>query len=326
MRRFAALRYRDRCHCRPHTARPLPRLLHATALSRTPAPIPVPTTPTAAGPSLNSPLPVTPRCPAPTCPCEAAPADLDIDRATPLNGTMANYYRHILISTGKSDWASKIDTDPTAEGEPGGLAAQLKEVSSQKGANLRDPFAPTLITNSSFPPGKGSAYVFPSGVYIPHIPPTTASIAALIRRFLLPDVVPASASVLGFENVRMVRETVVLICSHMSRDSRCGALAPPLRAQFEKVLGARGVLLAPEHEARGEYEGRVRVGLTSHLSGHKFAGNVIVYLPSMLERGGTGLGVWYGRVEPKHVEGIVEETVLGRRVIGELCRGVVGGG
>lgn len=234
---------------------------------------------------------------------------------------MANYYRHILISTGKSDWASKIDTDPTGEEEPGGLAAQLKAVSSQKGANLRDPFAPTLITNSSFPPGKGGAYVFPSGVYIPHIPPTTASITALIRRFLLPDVVPVS----GFEDVRKVRETVVLICSHMSRDSRCGALAPPLRAQFEKVLGVRGVLLTSEQEARGEYEGRVRVGFTSHLSGHKFAGNVIVYLPSILEGGGTGLGVWYGRVEPKHVEGIVEETVLGRRVIGELCRGVVGG-
>lgn len=316
MRRFSALR--------------LLRAFHSSALSQTPSPIPVPTTsPPTAGSALSSPLPVTPRCPAPRCPCEPAPPDLDIDRVTPLNGTMAKYYRHILISTGKSDWASKIDTDPapcTGE-DPGGLAAKVKAVSSQKGANLRDPFAPTLITNSSFAPGAGSAYVFPSGVYIPHIPPTTTSITSLIRQFLLPTAVPAPvpAELSGFESVRKVRETVVLICSHMSRDSRCGALAPLLRAQFERILDMRDVLLTPEHEARGEYEGRVRVGFTSHLSGHKFAGNVIVYLPSTLEGDGTGLGVWYGRVEPKHVEGIVEETVLGRRVVGELCRGVVGG-
>lgn len=229
---------------------------------------------------------------------------------------MANYHRHLLISTGKSDWASKIEFD-----EPGGLAAKVKAVASLKGGgNLRDPFAPTLITNSSF--AEPGAYVFPSGVHIAHIAPTTAAITALIRGFLLPPPHAASAAP-GFE-VREVRETVVLICSHMSRDVRCGTLAPLLRTQFETVLAARDVLLTPEHEARGAYEGRVKVGFTSHLSGHKFAGNVIVYLPGSAEE--AGLGVWYGRVEPRHVEGIVEETVLGRRVIGELCRGVVEGG
>ena len=35
----------------------------------------------------------------------------------------------------------------------------------------------------------------------------------------------------------------------------------------------------------------------------------------------AGSAIWYGRVEPKHVEGIVNETVLGGRVIKELWRG-----
>lgn len=318
MRRFLALRLLSWLPARPHS-----RIFHSTALSQIPLPIPVPTSsPPTPKSSLNSPLPVTPQCPAPRCPCESAPEGLDIDRTTPLNGTMPPYSRHLLISTGKSDWASKIEFDspsPSAsDSDPGGLAAQVKAIAAQKGSNLRDPFAPTLITNSSFS-GSG-AYVFPTGIYIPHIPRTTSDITTLIRHFLLPPLAPAAS----FPAARRVRETVVLICSHMSRDVRCGTLAPLLRSHFDAILERQGVLLTPADEARGGYKGRVKVGYTSHLSGHKFAGNVVVYLPSP-QGDGRGIGVWYGRVEPRHVEGIVEETVLGRRVIGELCRGVVGG-
>lgn len=219
---------------------------------------------------------------------------------------MPRYHRHLLISTGKSDWASRIEFDPDHS-----LAGLVRSVSAQ---GLRDPFAPLLITNSSFETeGEGhAAYVFPAGLYIPSVPATREAVAAMIKTYLLPGV-GGSAGV-PFE-VRRVMETVVLICSHMSRDTRCGTVAPGLKAQFEKVLGERGV------------QG-VRVGFTSHLSGHKFAGNVVVYLPSRKEGEvgvGVGVGVWYGRVEPRHVEGIVDETVIGGRVVGELCRGVVGG-
>ena len=77
------------------------------------------------------------------------------------------------------------------------------------------------------------------------------------------------------------------------------------------------------------------MGLVSHIGGHKWAGNVIVYIPPAIKDAAgvdsdgksssplAGRGVWYGRVEPKHVEGIVKETLVGGRVIRELCRGVV---
>ena len=35
----------------------------------------------------------------------------------------------------------------------------------------------------------------------------------------------------------------------------------------------------------------------------------------------AGYGIWYGRVEPKYVEGIVQETLLGGKVIEDLFRG-----
>ncbi|KAL7274138.1 Altered inheritance of mitochondria protein 32 [Rhizina undulata] len=281
------------------------RALHTTRLLHKPAPISIPFVKPA--PATTQILGITEKCPEPTCDCEASPAvDLEIDRTTPLMGTMANYYRHCLISTGKNDWNSKIEFDvPLHGGEAGGLAAKLKEVSARKGGNLRDPFAPTLTTNSSFRPSPsptaaptplyahGSAYIFPSNYYIPYIPlpsppmePSDTAhtyIASLIRGFLLPSTANPPQIIAQhrshFPGVRRVTETVVLICSHHSRDPRCGIMAPVLKSQFEKILSDRGILLTPIDEAACNFRGKVRVGYTSHMSGHKFAGNVIVYLP-----------------------------------------------
>ena len=80
-------------------------------------------------------------------------------------------------------------------------------------------------------------------------------------------------------------------------------------------------------EAEG-YTPTARVGLISHIGGHKWAGNVILYFPPLSPGSQeqwaalAGKGVWYGRVEPRHVEGIVRQTLRGGRLIRELLRGV----
>ncbi|RNJ56620.1 hypothetical protein D7B24_007109 [Verticillium nonalfalfae] len=152
--------------------------------------------------------------------------------------------------------------------------------------------------------------------------------------------------------VQDVQDVLVLICGHGGRDARCGITGPVLRSEFETQLDAADV-----HVLKGEVEGDVeenqgrrleegatardgggegapqrgaaaaRVGLISHIGGHKFAGNVIVYVPPGMkaqdgtEHGLAGKGIWYGRVEPRHVEGIVKETILGGRVIADMFRG-----
>ena len=52
----------------------------------------------------------------------------------------------------------------------------------------------------------------------------------------------------------------------------------------------------------------------SHVGGHKFAGNVIIYTPQ-------NVGVWYGRVTPQHCDAIVKETILGGKIFPALLRG-----
>jgi len=62
--------------------------------------------------------------------------------------------------------------------------------------------------------------------------------------------------------------------------------------------------------------------LTSYLAGHKFAGNVIIYIPpSFASNPLAGKGIWYGRVGPEHVEGIVTKTILDGKVIKDMFRG-----
>jgi hypothetical protein len=133
-----------------------------------------------------------------------------------------------------------------------------------------------------------------------------------------------------------VQDIMVLICGHGGRDIRCGITGPILRAEFRKSLERIGIgKHQPLHETRHEGEAldnkdqklAAGVGLISHIGGHKFAGNVIVYLPPHLKlKGGephplAGCGIWYGRVEPRHVEGIVKATILEGKVVEDMFRG-----
>ena len=64
-----------------------------------------------------TPFPVIEKCPAPTCTCRPMPSDLDIDHKTPLNGSMATYAEQVLISTGRTDWTSRIEDDGIVDGQ-----------------------------------------------------------------------------------------------------------------------------------------------------------------------------------------------------------------
>lgn len=119
---------------------------------------------------------------------------------------------------------------------------------------------------------------------------------------------------------------------------RCGMMAPVLEAEFTRVLRSAGFTSVGSEGGVLDGLDHANVGLISHVGGHKYAGNVIVYIPPKMtvrstgsESGETtalhplaGKGIWYGRVEPRHVQGIVEETVLGGRVVVDHFRGGIG--
>jgi (2Fe-2S) ferredoxin len=127
-----------------------------------------------------------------------------------------------------------------------------------------------------------------------------------------------------------IRQPTILICTHGGRDERCGILGPLLVEEFRKQLelpvnASRSVTGEPFSADSFNVAG------ISHVGGHKWAGNVIIYIPPEYQIKDqnenvavsplAGKGVWYGRVEPKHVDGIITETIFGGRIISDMFRG-----
>ena len=162
----------------------------------------------------------------------------------------------------------------------------------------------------------------------------------LIETYLLPTVQSPQQAALGLDqgaarlrtpqlqskfNSKPIKSPVVLFCSHNSRDSRCGIMGPLLQREFEHVVTE----LKGDAGETGSWRQMALSSLTaciSHIGGHKFAGNMIIYFPRQLEAVAPdhpliGKGIWYGRVEPKHIEGIMRATIMEGQVIEELFRG-----
>lgn len=227
------------------------------------------------------------------------------------------------------------------------------------------PFHNISVLNASFPSSSlkrselvnTSAYLLPSFKYVPFLPRVSFdSVEALAKGYLLPEELHSANQGLSpihrdrltrktayqrlLYGVRDVDDVLVLICGHGGRDMRCGVMGTVLRQEFEAQLPDEGIeVLRGPAEVDGddgvaaisgvvEKPARMaRVGLISHIGGHKFAGNVIVYLPPSLKTSEgqphplAGHGIWYGRVEPKHVRGILQETILKGNVIEDMFRG-----
>jgi len=62
-----------------------------------------------------------------------------------------------------------------------------------------------------------------------------------------------------------LKGSYVFVCSHGSRDRRCGVCGPALVSRFEEEIELHGL------------QGKVSVSPCSHIGGHKYAGNVIIF-------------------------------------------------
>lgn len=145
--------------------------------------------------------------------------------------------------------------------------------------------------------------------------------------------------------VQDIKDVLVMICGHGGRDMRCGVMGPVLQKEFERLLPKLGMNVdaAPVEISMSqdtpmnqkgmlgqgtiEHTATARVGMVSHIGGHAYAGNVICCIPPSakgphgLPHPLAGCQIWYGRIEPKHVEAIIVETLRHGRVIAEHFRG-----
>lgn len=118
---------------------------------------------------------------------------------------------------------------------------------------------------------------------------------------------------------------VILLCSQRTRDARCGQSAPLLRREFERHLRPLGLY----RDLDDERPGGVGIYFISHVGGHKYAANTIVYRRRDFGRDnkakangeqkeedeGAAQGIWLARVRPEDCENIVRYTVLQGKVV-----------
>ncbi|KAF5387799.1 hypothetical protein D9615_000185 [Tricholomella constricta] len=184
--------------------------------------------------------------------------------------------------------------------------------------------------------------VFPDYTLVADVPRTREGARGLWENAVDPGIERGGAILekMPFKTWVLPYSCVILLCSHKKRDNRCGIAAPKLEQAFVHSLQENGwaadthlechcLMGTPLEDLQGTpeetqqhiekelrisaQEKRALILKTSHVGGHKYAGNCIIYTPQ-------GSCVWYGRVSPHEVESIVVNTIIHGLVLPPLLR------
>ncbi|MFZ0548084.1 MAG: sucrase/ferredoxin-like family protein [Candidatus Promineifilaceae bacterium] len=200
-----------------------------------------------------------------------------------LPGTVKFYERHLFVCTGHTDWPGRIELD-------GGFLQALAEMIALNAADM-----PLKVKmNACDDPGLSMGYdvlVFPDQVR--YVGLGTADLEILVQDHLVGNQI----------SDRLQHQPLtgqhVFVCVHGMRDERCGQCGPPIARRFQMELSKRGLT------------NKVAVRRTSHVGGHAFAGNVLIY-PG---------GNWYGYVTPEDVPRLIDEHLFQGEIVADLWRG-----
>jgi hypothetical protein len=192
----------------------------------------------------------------------------------------------VFVCTGRADWPAHIDED-------GGFLQALSAAIASRGPDM--PFKVKLTACDEASRGAGyDILVFPDQVRYLNV--QESDLPALIEDHFVEGRVSSR-----IPHVPVTGHNV-FVCVHAARDIRCGLAGPPVAEVFQATLEARGL------------SAQVAVRRTSHVGGHKYAGNVLIY-PS---------GDWYGYVTPGDVERIVDQHIGAGHIVRDLWRGRMG--
>nr|AAM62596.1 sucrose cleavage protein-like [Arabidopsis thaliana] len=103
--------------------------------------------------------------------------------------------------------------------------------------------------------------------------------------------------------------TFVFVCTHASRDKRCGVCGPVILERFKQEIGSRGL------------SDQITLKRCSHVGQHKYAGNLIIFCP---DSAGKITGNWYGYVTPDDVPELLDQHIAKGEIIQRIWRGQMG--
>jgi len=138
-------------------------------------------------------------------------------------------------------------------------------------------------------PGAHDVFIFPAGVRLVGIPLDSLSTAVITVLSVADSNIPQALASIPGGSHEILQGPTAIVCCHSARDARCGMRGPPIARSLEK-LGVRTIL-------------------SSHVGGHQYAGNVILY-----HKEHSCNGNWFGGLTDASVEEFWEAvSSLGRR-------------
>ncbi|KAL5336777.1 Sucrase/ferredoxin-like-domain-containing protein [Aspergillus crustosus] len=276
------------------------------------------------------------------------PSKFDVDEEDEIYGHVNGWSTHLLVATGKTDWVRDV-----ADEEGSVMEAVDRGGILPGNGTLKLSASNMPVPDEYYAHEKGqqptTVLLLPSFTIIDHVTP--ALVPELIRRFVDPTMtnttplnvaptlpktegqgpeLPTEEQVMTSLRSRPCpHAAVILLCSQKTRDARCGQSAPLLRRELDRHLRPLGL----HRDLDDERPGGVGIYFISHVGGHKYAANVIVYRrrdfdwykttearvaeTSAVETADEGASqcIWLARVRPEDCENIVRYTVLQGKVV-----------
>lgn len=283
------------------------------------------------------------------------PRGFKIDEEDRLYGEIKGWSRHLVVATGKTDWVRDVADEQGSvmqavekhNGEVHGGRLMLSASNMDLPDHNSGPYGSDRPTTVLLMP----AFQFVENVTPNHVPELIRSVintASTNTSRLESSHEPNSAGAATAESPAPVLQStalpsglslrncphkyVILMCSQATRDARCGQSAPLLRKELERHLRPLGLY----RDLSDERPGGCGIYFISHVGGHKYSANVMIYrraeprrtVGEQMESGGltNGLGgkggdgeaaqcIWLARVKPEDCENIVKFTVLQGKVV-----------
>ncbi|KAF2025838.1 hypothetical protein EK21DRAFT_75463 [Setomelanomma holmii] len=227
------------------------------------------------------------------------PRKFEIDETEELYGHVKGWSTHLVVATGKTDWVRDVSDETGSIMEAVGKGS-VQPSNGKLMLSASDIPVPNHSDDSSM------VLLLPSWQFIDNVTP--ANVPELITKFVNPgptnssplpsltsstqassqseedssaeqqtldvaSIPPTIATAPALQARPCPHKYLILMCSQKTRDARCGQSAPLLRREFERLLRPMGLY----RDLHDERPGGVGIYFISHVGGHKFSANVMVY-------------------------------------------------
>ncbi|XP_051114612.1 altered inheritance of mitochondria protein 32-like isoform X2 [Andrographis paniculata] len=210
-----------------------------------------------------------------------------------LAGTVDPYDRHVFLCYGSAEsWPPRLE-DSVDDSFPRLFAAALKarkdEIKLKTRMTIFEEYREANLSS-------GDILIFPDMVIYRGV--QDSEIDSLVEDVLVKELP-------WHRSAEQLDGSYVFVCAHSKRDNRCGVCGPILVEKFREI----------GNKELGE---EVTVAACSHVGGHKYAGNVIIFSAG---RDGKVDGNWYGYVTPNDVPDLIKKQIVNGQIIDRIWRG-----